>query len=310
MSRPVRMLYAWRYFSLVFAGDLVRQRRRRRLLVPVDRFQVIAHELLIERKLRPARLVRIRRPEARRIRREHFVAQHQFLAHESELELRVRDDDALRLRVLRRARINRQRQIAQPLRKILADQRHHVLERDILVMPGLRLRRRREDRLRQLVALAQARRQPDAAHRSALLILLPARSGDVAARHAFDLDHVGALHEHRAAFQLIGKCRQRLRVFLDIGRQKMRGREVAQKIEPEDRKLREHPALVRECRSAEYNRTPRSGRWRRSGACRQRDKHRGLCRCRGARCRPDPFQNDSIAGGFHSSLRNAFGGVT
>src|SRR5688572_7232726 len=45
-------------------GDLGRERRRGRPLVPVERFEVVAHELLVEGGLRVPRLVGLRRPEA------------------------------------------------------------------------------------------------------------------------------------------------------------------------------------------------------------------------------------------------------
>jgi len=44
---------------------------------------------------------------------------------------------------------------------------------------------------------------------------------------------------------LIGELGQRLRIFVELRGEEMRRRHVAQKIEPEYRKLRQHPALVR-----------------------------------------------------------------
>ena len=49
--------------------------RRGRLLVPADRLEVVAHELLVEARLRPAGLIAVGRPEARRVGRQHLVDQ-------------------------------------------------------------------------------------------------------------------------------------------------------------------------------------------------------------------------------------------
>src|SRR5687767_2373021 len=46
-----------------------------RLLVPLDRLEIVAHELLVEARLRAAGRVAVRRPEARRIGRHHLVDQ-------------------------------------------------------------------------------------------------------------------------------------------------------------------------------------------------------------------------------------------
>src|SRR5690606_4957002 len=51
-----------------------RQRRRRRPLVPTrNRLEVVPHELLVVARRRDADTVVARRPEARRIRRQHLV---------------------------------------------------------------------------------------------------------------------------------------------------------------------------------------------------------------------------------------------
>ena len=90
----------------------------------------------------------------------------------------------------------------------------------------------------------------------------------------------------------------------------MCGREVAQKIEPEDRKLVEQAALNRD-----------SGR---QNIIERRDPVRGddqelavnainiadFATSVALDAGQIRFQNDSVAGGFHSSRRNAFGGVT
>src|SRR5581483_8188623 len=89
-------------FSVFFAGlldDFGRQRRGGRLLVPTNGFQMIPHVLLVERRLRAARIVAGARPEAGRIGRENLIGEHKLVANEAELELRVRDDDATRFSV-------------------------------------------------------------------------------------------------------------------------------------------------------------------------------------------------------------------
>src|ERR1019366_10202742 len=86
--------------------------------------------------------------------------------------------------------------------------------------------------------------QLDAAHRAVFVVLLPARAGEVAARHALDLNHAGALDQHRAAFELIAKSRKRVRIVRDSRGEKVVGSEVAQEIEPEDGKLGQHLAFI------------------------------------------------------------------
>ena len=86
--------------AIVVAGardDVRRQVRRRRLLVPVQRFQIVAHELLVETRRTDAGFVGGNRPEARRVRRQHLVDQHQIAGLvDAELELGVGDDDVAR----------------------------------------------------------------------------------------------------------------------------------------------------------------------------------------------------------------------
>src|SRR5207237_1752829 len=86
------------------AGDhLIRQFGPRWGLVPAERLAVVAHELLVERRLRPARLVVGSRPEARGVGREGLVCEHEpAVAVDPELERRVGDDDPAGEGVFRR----------------------------------------------------------------------------------------------------------------------------------------------------------------------------------------------------------------
>src|SRR5690606_23455879 len=75
-------------------------------------------------------------------------------------------------------------------------------ERDVLVVAGFCLGGGREDRLGEGVALAEARRQADAADRLRRLVFLPAAAREVAPGHAFDRDDPGLSTDHCAPAQL------------------------------------------------------------------------------------------------------------
>src|SRR6187399_621620 len=80
-------------FLARFLNDVVWKGRHRWLLVPANRFQVVAHELLVEARLRTAGGVRVARPEARGIRCQRFVDQDNLalvrsVEHPAEFELR------------------------------------------------------------------------------------------------------------------------------------------------------------------------------------------------------------------------------
>ena len=67
-----------------------------RLLVPGLRLQPVAHDLLVERRRAHADAILVRRPEARRVRRQHFVDQEELARRVgAELELGIGNDDAL-----------------------------------------------------------------------------------------------------------------------------------------------------------------------------------------------------------------------
>src|SRR5579883_1739569 len=86
-------------FCLRALDNVIRKRRRRRLLVPANGFQVVAHELLIERGLSAARLPRGAIPEARRIRRQHLVGKDRAFLRSAEFEFRIGEDQAAGLGV-------------------------------------------------------------------------------------------------------------------------------------------------------------------------------------------------------------------
>src|SRR5262249_33056366 len=60
--------------------DLFRQRRGRGILVPTDRLEIVAHILLVQRRLGAPRLIALLRPEARRIGGEDLVREDQPFA--------------------------------------------------------------------------------------------------------------------------------------------------------------------------------------------------------------------------------------
>ena len=75
-------------------NDFRRQHRSRRRLVPVERFEVVAHELLVETGLAATGLEFARRPETRTVWRQHFVDEnHLSVRQQSEFEFGVSDDD-------------------------------------------------------------------------------------------------------------------------------------------------------------------------------------------------------------------------
>ncbi len=165
----------------IFGGagdDLCRNARAGRLLVPVQRLEVVAHELLVVAGRADADAILLRRPEARGIRRQHLVHHiERAVGVGAELELGVGDDDAALGGIGRGPFVDREGGVAHPLGERAADGRDHLVEADILVViADRRLGRGREDRLGQLLRLAQAGGQLDAAQSAGRLVVLPARS--------------------------------------------------------------------------------------------------------------------------------------
>ena len=176
---------------------------------------------------------------------------------------------------------------ADTLRDVVPDKLRGLLEGNIFVVAADGLRRGREDRLRQAIGFAKSRGQRDAADFSGGAIILPAGAGHVAANDAFDRQRLRLAHHHRAAGKFVGvsvKWRRKFR-----GAQHVIWYHVAQKIEPEERKLRQHACLCREFRSAAPHRMPRADRTRRSADCRRDRRCRAPCRGRQVICRRNSF---------------------
>ena len=120
----------------------------------------------------------------------------------------------------------------------VADELRRALEVDRLVVAGLGLRRRREDRRRQALGLAQAGRELDPGDLAGRLVVLPARAGDVAAHDALDREHLQPADDHRAAAHVVRHALgRRDEVVVD---------DVAGLREPERRQAGQHRALPRD----------------------------------------------------------------
>ena len=182
-----------------------RQRRRRGVAVPAAGaalgVEIVAQRLLVEARLRLAGLVDVRRPEPRAVGRHHLVDQDDAaVAVAAELELGVGDDDALVAADLFAERIDRARHALERRAATSSPRISRIArDRDVLVVAGLGLGRRAEDRGLELCALDAGRlaasRRPacrDAAYS------FQAEPEMIAADHAFDREHGGAPAQHRA----------------------------------------------------------------------------------------------------------------
>src|SRR5262249_40391166 len=122
-ERPSRE--ALQRFAVLLRGardDVSWELRRRRLLVPVERLEVIAHELLVVGGRGDADAVRIPGPEARGVGREHLVDQDELvLCVQPEFELGVRNDDPARGGVLRGLLVEPDADVADLAREVRSD---------------------------------------------------------------------------------------------------------------------------------------------------------------------------------------------
>mgnify|MGYP000398700044 CR=1 FL=1 len=80
-------------------------------LVPVERFEIIAHELLVKADRTAADTVLIRRPETARIGREHLIDQNHLPVDFAELEFGIGDNDPPFFRIIARRGVDLEREI-------------------------------------------------------------------------------------------------------------------------------------------------------------------------------------------------------
>src|SRR6185503_2850591 len=143
---------------------------------------------------RRAGLVLVGRPEPRRVRGERLVAEDEAARPvEAELELRVGEDDPPAAGVLGDEPVERERNLFDLVEAGLADQLDRSRAIDVLVVPRRRLRRGREDRLRQLLRLDEPGGQSVTAHLAGRDVVLPAGARAVAAHDALDGKHLETL---------------------------------------------------------------------------------------------------------------------
>jgi len=124
----------------------------RRRLVPVERLEIVAHVLFVERRRTHADAIRIGGPEARRIRGQDFIDQDEILSLvQPELKLRIGNDDAFFCGVVA-ASLYSGGWCRAPWRRAPCRSASPLGEADVLVVPRRGLGSRREDRLGQLLA--------------------------------------------------------------------------------------------------------------------------------------------------------------
>src|SRR5215210_7014473 len=199
-AEPGQALERLRVASPRAGDDVVRKLRAGWGLVPAQRLAVVTDELLVERRLWPARDVLVRGPEAGGVRRERLVGEDESaVGVDAELELRVGDDDAALQRMCGGELVQGERGRLDLTEPLIAHEPGRGREVDVLVVTLLRLRGGREDRLGKPVRFPQPGRELVAAHDARPRVVLPARAGQVAAHDALDREHLEPLALHRAA---------------------------------------------------------------------------------------------------------------
>ena len=158
----------------------------------------------------------------------------------------VGDDDALLAADLLAEIIDRARHALERLRDVVAQNLAHARDRDVLVMAGLGLGRRAEDRRLQFCAFDQTCRQLLARQRALRGILLPCRAGEITADHTFDGKHRSAPAQHRPTGDLGAMFPQRrdfLNDFVGVGADHVMRHHAFEPPKPPRADLRQHRAL-------------------------------------------------------------------
>ena len=127
------------YFSRVFSITSSGRLGTGGCLFQRIRFEVVAHELLVEARLRTAGDVKIPRPEARRVGRQDLVDEDDVplaaaVGDAAEFELGVGDDDAPVFRVGSAARVQPQRQVAELFDRVAPDNLARLVLADVHVV--------------------------------------------------------------------------------------------------------------------------------------------------------------------------------
>ena len=204
--------------------------------------------------------VLVPRPVARRVGRHHLVDDDDVVVALTELELRVGEDQAAALGVrARRARTAAARgpSAARTRRRRRASTASAGGQRHVVAALGLR--RRREQRLGQLVGLPQPRRHREPTDRALLLVLVPA-----AARTRSRARRIRAGSAGPRARAWRGPATSPAISGKSVGSHEITWLATmsARALEPEVRQRGEHAALVGDEVGQARRRTPRCGRSR------------------------------------------------
>ncbi len=219
---------------------------------------------------------RRRGPEAGGIGGERFVDPDDgAVAVEAELELRVGDDHAPRGGVRGRLGVDREREVAQARREVVPDRAGHRLERDVLVVPRLRLRGGREDRLGKTSTLPGGRREAERRRRRRSSGSPSSRSPRGSRGRRTRTGRPGTSSPGRSVLRGLPRATRARR-----GRRPRRSRRggsarACRTSGTRRSRAGSGPRPCRGCPETGRRRRRRSGRWRRRGAGRRGRRRRG-----------------------------------
>lgn len=183
-------------------------------------------------------------PKARGIGCKDLVGEDKAITDEAEFKLGVGEDDAARFGVGGGFGVDGEGQVAQAVGEVGAEAGGNKIEGNVLVVPAFGFVGGRVDGLGQTRAILQAGRQRDAADGARALVILPAGADEVAAGHAFHVDHAGFVDEHDASAQGVAIGGREAGDIGDVGADEVIGDQVAEEIKPEERHLRQHDAFA------------------------------------------------------------------
>src|SRR3974390_3246828 len=182
------------------------------------------------------------RPEAGRVGSEVFVDPDEFAVEKAEFELGVGEENATRFGVGRGATIDFESDSADLVGEWLADDLRGTFEGNVFVVTADGFGGGSKDRFGQLVGFAKTSGKLDAADCAVRLIFLPSGAGEIAARDAFDGKRMRFANDHGASREFVQMLVEGGGKF--GGGEDVVRHDVAKKIEPEERELREDAALV------------------------------------------------------------------